>query len=99
MTNTKNRDLILREELAIARTKMAIDRTFLSYLRTALYFSVAGLTVNSLLDVKYGEYAEVLFWIIAFIILGIGIIQTRKQMKKLKDSEKHIGYYLLNGDK
>lgn len=95
----RNKDLILREELAIARTKMAIERTFLSYLRTALYFSVAGLTVNSLLDIRFGAYVEILFWMLAFLILGIGIVQTRKQAKNLKDSEKHIGHYLLNTEK
>ena len=93
-----NKDLILREKLAISRTKMAIERTFLSYLRTALYFSVAGMTVNSLLKVDYAWLLEIVFWILSFIILGIGIRQTRSQYKKLSESEKHIGNYKLAFD-
>ena len=37
-----NKDLILREKLAIERTDMAIDRTLLSFIRTSLYFVIAG---------------------------------------------------------
>ena len=93
-----NKDLILREILAISRTKMAIERTFLSYLRTALYFSIAGMTVNSLLKIEYAWLIEIVFWILSFIILGIGIRQTRSQYKKLAESEKHIGNYQLAFD-
>lgn len=42
-----NKDLILRE-------KLAIERTLLSFIRTSLYFVIAGMTVNSLLKVSYG---------------------------------------------
>lgn len=58
-----NRDLILRENLAIERTDMAIDRTLLSFVRTALYFAIAGMTINSLLKLRYGLYIELAFWI------------------------------------
>ena len=47
-----NKDLILREKLAIERTAMAIDTTLLSFIRTSLYFAVAGLTVNSFLKMQ-----------------------------------------------
>lgn len=93
-----NKDLILREKLAISRTKMAIERTFLSYLRTALYFSIAGMTVNSLFKIEYAWLVEIVFWILSFIILGIGIRQTRSQYTKLADLEKHIGNYQLAFD-
>lgn len=90
-----NRDLILRERLAIERTNMAIDRTVLSFVRTSLYFVVAGMTVNSLLKVSYGWWVEILFWILGAIILIIGLLNFYRQKKKLKDSEKHIGDYKL----
>ena len=44
-----NKDLILRENLAIERTDMAIDRTLLAFVRTSLYFAIAGMTLNSLI--------------------------------------------------
>lgn len=90
-----NKDLILREKLAIERTDMAIDRTLLSFVRTSLYFVIAGMTVNSLLKVSYGLWVEIIFWILGICILIIGIIKYRFQKKKLKDAGKHIGNYKL----
>jgi putative membrane protein len=37
-----NKDLILRERLALQRTILANQSTFLSFLRTSLYFLIAG---------------------------------------------------------
>lgn len=91
-----NKDLILREKLAIERTDMAIDRTFLSFIRTSLYFIVAGMTVNSLLKVRYGWWIEILFWILGIVVLFIGILKFSQQKKKLKANRKHIGDYKLD---
>lgn len=93
--NNINKDLILRERLAIERTAMGNDRTLLAFIRTALYFSIAGLSVNSLLKISYGVWIEIAFWGIAFFIFIIGIIKYSKQKKSLKNSEKHIGDYKL----
>jgi putative membrane protein len=88
-----NKDLILREKLALERTEMAIDRTLLSFVRTALYFAVAGMTVDSLLKVKYGAWIEAFFWIIAVVILVTGIIKFRQQKIRLNQNRVHIGNY------
>ena len=98
MDNTErriNKDLILRERLAIERTDMAIDRTLLSFIRTSLYFAIAGMTVNSLLKAGQGWRIEILFWILAIIILLAGILRFKKQKDQLKKSERHIGNYQL----
>lgn len=91
-----NKDLILRERLAIERTQMANDTTLLAFMRTALYFSIAGMSVNRLLNVSYGSVIEIVFWSIAIVILVIGLYKYRKQKQRLKDSQKHIGDYKLN---
>jgi len=91
-----NRDLILRENLAMERTAMAIERTFLSYLRTSLYFSVAGITMNNLLSLQHGNLLEISFWIIAIIILAFGLYRLVDQRKKLDNNRKHIGFYVLD---
>jgi len=91
-----NKDLILRERLAIERTAMANDTTLLAFIRTSLYFSIAGMSVNRLLNLSYGLLIEIVFWVIAAFIIVVGIIKYRKQKKSLKDSEKHIGDYKLN---
>lgn len=93
--NRLNKDLILRERLAIERTDMAIDRTLLSFIRTALYFAIAGMTVNSLMRASYGWWVEIVFWIIGAIILGVGLIRFRMQKKRLKDNERHVGNFKL----
>jgi putative membrane protein len=90
-----NKDLILREKLALERTDMAIDRTLLSFIRTSLYFIIAGITVNSLLKLSYGLWAEIFFWIAGAVILLVGILKYGHQKRKLKESKKHIGDYKL----
>ncbi|MBK8519681.1 MAG: DUF202 domain-containing protein [Ferruginibacter sp.] len=94
--NNINKDLILRERLALQRTSMSNDTTMLAFIRTALYFSIAGMSVNTLLKVKYGLWVEIVFWTISLCILTIGIIKYFRQKQSLKDSEKHIGDYKLN---
>lgn len=89
-----NRDLILRENLAIERTDMAIDRTLLAFVRTALYFAIAGMTLNGLLNLSYGLYLEIAFWIIATLIFFIGLYRIYHQKHRLRNSRKHIGNYI-----
>ena len=74
---------------------MSIDRTLLSFIRTALYFAIAGMTVNSLMKVSYGWWVEILFWTVAVLTILIGMVKYRDQLRKLKENEKHIGAYLL----
>ena len=47
-----NKDLILREKLALERTVLANQSTFLAFLRTSMYFLVAGVSINNLTTVK-----------------------------------------------
>lgn len=93
--NILNKDLILRERLAIERTAMAIDTTLLAFIRTALYFSIGGMSLNSLIKVSYSLWFEISFWIMATAILITGIFKFFKQKKSLKNSEKHIGNYQI----
>jgi len=90
-----NKDLILRERLAIERTDMAIDRTLLSFIRTSLYFAIAGWTVTHLVEMKYGQWLGVLFFLGSGVLLVLGIYKCFQQKKRLRDSKKHIGNYIL----
>lgn len=90
-----NRDLILRENLAIERTDMAIDRTLLAFVRSSLYFAIAGMTINSLLKLSYGLYIELVFWIIAIVLLIIGFYRFYHQKIKLKNNRNHIGHFQM----
>lgn len=93
-----NKDLILREKLAIERTEMANDRTLLSFIRTGLYFSIAGITIDELLRPSYGLGLVVFFWIVSISVVIIGIFRYVRQKKKISDSKKHIGNYILEWD-
>ena len=88
-----NKDLILREKLALQRTILSNHTTFLAFLRTSMYFLVAGLTINNLLEVSYGRVIEYVFIFISFILFVVGVFNYRTQHKKILDSEKHIGDY------
>lgn len=93
-----NKDLILREKLAIERTVMANDRTLLSFIRTALYFIVAGLTINELLNIRYGYWVALGFFVVGVGLLATGIIKYLQQLQKIRESRRHIGNYLLQAE-
>lgn len=65
--------LILRDFLAIDRTKLANTRTFLAYLRTAIMMAVSGITFLKLLPqliaLRYIGYA-LLPLSVAVILIG-----------------------------
>ena len=88
-----NKDLILREKLALQRTILANQSTFLAFLRTSMYFLVAGISINNLLDIKYGKLIEIIFFLVAGLLLTIGIVNYKIQHKKILESRKHIGAY------
>jgi putative membrane protein len=88
-----NKDLILREKLALQRTILANQSTFLAFLRTAMYFLVAGISINNLTTLAYGYVIELVFIAVAMILLLTGLLNYRKQNLKIRASEKHIGNY------
>lgn len=90
-----NKDLILREKLAIERTKMANQSTLLAFLRTAMYFFVAGLSINQLLEFNQKHLVSIIMYIFSLILLIYGFAHFFKQKKWIKNQYKHIGAYQL----
>ncbi len=90
-----NKDLILRERLALQRTILANQSTFLSFLRTSMYFAVAGISVDRLLDIPGGRIYEYILFVIAAIVLALGVFNYTIHRKKITRSQKHIGDYKL----
>lgn len=88
-----NKDLILREKLALQRTILANQSTFLSFIRTSMYFLVAGISVNNLTTIPNKEAVELLLIGVAVVVFGTGLINFLSNSKKIKESEKHIGDY------
>jgi putative membrane protein len=91
-----NKDLILREKLALQRTTLANQSTFLSFMRTSMYFLVAGLSFRNLLQVENSLIIEIAFFIISFLIFVFGIYNFFKHKKSIFDNAKHIGAYQMD---
>ena len=90
-----NKDLILRERLALQRTILANQSTFLAFLRTAMYFFIAGLSLKSLLKVDNSFIIEISFFLSSFLIFIIGVFNYFKHKKMILENEKHIGDYKM----
>ena len=78
-------DLILRYWLAIDRTKLANERTFLSYFRTSIVFLASGVSIvkiSSLHEIKEVGMVLTILSPILFIIGYIRLVRVRKRIKK-----------------
>lgn len=86
-----NKDLILREYLAVERTRLANQTTLLAYIRTGLYFIVAGTTLGPFMETIFWKYMGIPCAAIGLIIIVIGIFTYRNTRKKINNSAKQIG--------
>ncbi|QBN17591.1 DUF202 domain-containing protein [Flavobacterium nackdongense] len=93
-----NKDLILRERLALQRTILANQSTFLAFLRTSMYFFIAGLSLESLLKIENSFIIEWFLFISSFVIFCVGVFNYFKHKKMILDNEKHIGDYKMQYD-
>lgn len=81
----KKNDLILRDMLAIDRTRLANERTFLAYFRTFIVIlssAIAILKLDILEEIRTLGY---FFLVISPILMGIGLMRffyVRKSIKK-----------------
>ena len=90
-----NKDLILRENLAIERTHLANQTTLLSFLRTSMYFFVAGLTIYQLLDFESKVWVSFSMYTFSVILFVFGIYNFFKQRRWILQQKKHVGDYKL----
>lgn len=90
-----NKDLILRERLALQRTVLANQSTFLAFLRTAMYFLIAGLSLKNLLKIENSTVIEIALFTASAIIFIIEIFNYFKHKKTILENKKHIGDYQL----
>lgn len=94
-----NKNLILREKLAIQRTHLANQTTFLAFLRASMYFLLAGFTINKLEIEGYSRFFEILMYSIAAVLIVVGVINYIVNDKKIDDNQIHIGDYKLKYEK
>ncbi|MFO7719494.1 MAG: DUF202 domain-containing protein [Gillisia sp.] len=82
---------LIREHLALERTRLANERTLLSYTQASLYFLLGGLALLQLKkyeDLKYIGYLALIFSVL-FLTIGIWrYISLNRKMKKLLRPDK-----------
>lgn len=93
---TINKDLILRERLALQRTNLANQTTYLAFLRTALYFFIAGISIDNLLETEYKKYIEIVFYVISALLFLTGILNYFIQKNLITKNEENIGNYKID---
>ena len=78
-------EMNLRDYLSCERTKLALNRTFLSYVRTAIGLFASGIGLVILQDQRLVSILGILLIILAIAILIFGAIYCGRLRKKLKD--------------
>jgi len=83
---TKKEDIILRDHLPIERTRLANERTLLSYIRTTLYLIIGGIAFIGMQDLKEMKGLGYFSFLLAIMVLVIGIfrfLELKKHIKKM----------------
>lgn len=81
-----DQEIILRDYLAIERTRLANERTLLSYIRSSLYLMLGGIAFLQLKDFPDFQYVAILALVFSAIFLIIGIYRfsvLKRSLKKL----------------
>ncbi len=81
-----DQEVILRDYLAIERTRLANERTLLSYIRSSLYLllgSIALFQIKNYPNFEYLALASLVFSIIFFVIGVYRFTLLKKSLKKL----------------
>ncbi len=86
-----NEDLILRDYLALERTRLANERTLLSYSRTSLYMLLGGIAFLQLQDFTEIMWIGYLAIGISVVLIVIGVLrylQIEKRLKRYYEQKK-----------
>lgn len=84
--------VILRDYLAIERTRLANERTLLSYIRSSLYLLLGGIAFFQLKEFTNFRYLAFLSFVFSIIFFVIGVYR----FTILKRSLKRL-YYISEG--
>lgn len=79
-----NNELILRDYLALERTRLANERTLFSYIRTSLYLLTAGIGIFQIESISHLYWLAWVCVISGIILFFLGIIRFRQMRIHLK---------------
>jgi len=88
-----NKELVLREFLAIERTKLVNQTTLLAYVRTGLYFLVAGSTIGELVNTNFWKVVGDPLVAIGLGLILAGIFRDIPLFESQKDDQKEPKKY------
>lgn len=85
MANFENDgELMLRDHLALERTRLANERTLFAYLRTSLYLLTAGIGIFQVESISRLDGLAWICIIAGIVLFVLGIIRFRRMRKCLK---------------
>lgn len=82
---------LIREHLALERTKLANERTLLSYIRSSLYLFIGGLALLQIKEYEHVEWLGFLSLAICVVFISIGVyryIHLNRKLHKLLRPDK-----------
>ncbi len=80
----KEKELILRDYLALERTKLANERTLFSYIRTSLYLLTAGIGILQIESISRLDWLGWICIISGIFLFFLGVIRYRRMNNYLK---------------
>ena len=83
-------DIILRDYLALERTKLANERTLLSYIRSSLYLLIGGIALIQLEGFESIHFLGYVSLILTVLFLVIGVQRFYKLNRRLKNFYEQI---------
>lgn len=84
-TTRKIDETLIREHLALERTKLANERTLLSYTQASMYFLLGGLALVQLKEYEEMHYIGYLALVFSVLFVTVGIWRFIVLKNKMKD--------------
>ena len=82
--------IILRDHLAMERTKLANERTLLSYLRTSLYLVLGGIAFLGMKNLEELRNLGYFSLVLSVVLLIIGLVRFYQLKRHLKNMYKPL---------
>jgi len=84
----KHELLITCDYLALERTRLANERTFLAYFRTAIIFMASGFSILQLETLEDIRWIGFFLLVLSPLVLVIGVLRMLRVNKKINKSAK-----------
>jgi putative membrane protein len=78
-------EIILRDYLAMERTKLANERTLLSYIRSSLYLLLGGIALIQLQGFENIKFLGYVSLVLTVVLVIIGVYRFQKLNRQLKN--------------